>query len=677
MPMESDDEELGVQEIRHERKGRRLVTNAEVLDLELVVRSGRKKTTRLMSNGSKVDAGRMAQTPRSNHMPQTPRSNHCTPRSNSRHRTFRVPVDTGSEVDVELRKSISTPKSTPRSRACKVEVQAPVGPRPYAWFHPKHMKLSELSAKKGHATTLMPAAGRSTAKAVAQRRADQTADRRDAPPSKAFYHQTDVGRLQHVIQFTGSHVMPVTNKNRYEESEDELDDENEEAEEEVDDREQWTDDDEGKSEGDSSSAKSSRQPSKELLPPPPPERVHTSTLRTKKSFVAPSEPGSRRGSGASEIGGISDGDRKPLGVFWSIYGSGSKDLNINATLVEAQMSEALGYLCQRRNHAKYLRDRIYSKRCQELGLRTNSGVDKYLLSNPVCFCNLEIVNMRDLLLGDRGVQGILPLLRSARRLRSFNLAGNCLRELGVEKLSQALLDPGTVLKLCCLDLSKNPLSSASAGDLQHLVTKRQSVLLLGLKNTDLPMLRRQSLVRSCMARLAETEPLEMCEVWKMASPEYNFQDTDLWVKCGALVEQYSGVKEAAEAAEQNDSKARKTLNKVRSSILADFQKLQTHQTPGGPRMAGPLTKMQSESFLDLGAMMASMGMGGGSGDLSPLASEGDAASPRGPVAGELMLGPAEGGSLAVCAEGSLQHPAPPILAEGETEVPSLASGGGP
>jgi hypothetical protein len=245
-------------------------------------------------------------------------------------------------------------------------------------------------------------------------------------------------------------------------------------------------------------------------------------------------------------------------------------------------SEAAAYFCNRRNHPTYLRDKVYARRCGELGLHINSGVDNCLLKSTTCFCNLEECQLSNLLLGDRGVLGVLPLFKSGRRMKSLSLVGNGIRDKGMKDVMAALQDPGILLLLSVLDLSRNPITSRSAPDLQSLQSSRPQVLMLGLKDTCLPNVRRQFLLRTTIARFAATETNHMVKTWRLASPENGFVDSELWMQCTPIIEEHCTREQLAECLELlTGSKATKALE-GRNSALSR----KSTATPGGTSTPG-------------------------------------------------------------------------------------------
>eukprot|EP00929_Paragymnodinium_shiwhaense_P065416 TRINITY_DN32794_c0_g2_i1.p1 TRINITY_DN32794_c0_g2~~TRINITY_DN32794_c0_g2_i1.p1 ORF type:complete len:649 (+),score=138.35 TRINITY_DN32794_c0_g2_i1:134-2080(+) len=278
------------------------------------------------------------------------------------------------------------------------------------------------------------------------------------------------------------------------------------------------------------------------------------------------EEGSKVTTGESPI--VSEAAAEPTaataGVASSVANSGASPGDIERLKQPQQNKRPSGVnICNRKNHPIYLRDKVYHKSCEELDLRINTGVEKLLMHSGTCFCNLSHVSFKNLLLGDRGVQGILPLFRSGRRLRSLSLVGNHIREKGLKLVSDALSEAGILLGLSVLDLSANPIASASAMPLTSLLKVRADVLLLGLTKTMIPSLRRQFLSKVMLSKFTDTDPELMCDVWQYASPTTGFCDCELWMSCTPIIEEKCTREQIAECFEKlGDEKACEVLKEV-------------------------------------------------------------------------------------------------------------------
>mmetsp|Transcript_113158 Transcript_113158/g.320262 ORF Transcript_113158/g.320262 Transcript_113158/m.320262 type:complete len:618 (-) Transcript_113158:39-1892(-) len=250
---------------------------------------------------------------------------------------------------------------------------------------------------------------------------------------------------------------------------------------------------------------------------------------------------------------LSDDGGKCWNIFWR-KGSENNGIDDNARskiekLESNKTPDAMVFPCTRKNHPIFLHDKVYAKRCEDLDLRINSGVQNLLLNSSICFCNLETMSFRDFLLGDRGIEGILPLFRSVRRLKSLSLAGNRIREKGLRLVSNALRDPSILVTLVVLDLSYNPITSVSVPELMRLLTQRTSILMLGLMGTTLPGVRRQRLLWHTMASFAASDPCDMCKAWQLSGPGSGFADLPHWVQCTPIVEEHCSREQLAECME--------------------------------------------------------------------------------------------------------------------------------
>eukprot|EP00927_Polykrikos_kofoidii_P054360 TRINITY_DN48787_c0_g1_i1.p1 TRINITY_DN48787_c0_g1~~TRINITY_DN48787_c0_g1_i1.p1 ORF type:complete len:677 (+),score=74.98 TRINITY_DN48787_c0_g1_i1:35-2065(+) len=207
------------------------------------------------------------------------------------------------------------------------------------------------------------------------------------------------------------------------------------------------------------------------------------------------------------------------------------------TKVDSDSNIAAFFACKRKNHPTYLRDRVYAKRCSELNISINSGVENLILRSKSCFCDLEMVSFSDFLLGDRGVEGILPLFKACRRLKSLNLVGNSIRQHGLKILLKTLQDPDFLKCLAVLDLSRNPITSLSAPDVTQLLEARRDILMVGLQGTMLPDAHRRLLLRRTLAHLAVADPNDMSNAWQMACPSNGFVDYELWTQSMPIIEE--------------------------------------------------------------------------------------------------------------------------------------------
>eukprot|EP00928_Gymnodinium_smaydae_P004044 TRINITY_DN11415_c0_g1_i1.p1 TRINITY_DN11415_c0_g1~~TRINITY_DN11415_c0_g1_i1.p1 ORF type:complete len:595 (-),score=97.87 TRINITY_DN11415_c0_g1_i1:241-2025(-) len=288
-----------------------------------------------------------------------------------------------------------------------------------------------------------------------------------------------------------------------------------------------------------------------------------SDMGSSDTYTSSDEDGSFGGSSSSNSVDVTAKRRAPAGPLsrrtGAVQPSGrhgsmedgmGKQNSMNVKLGQLDQASAVGlFLCSRRNHPQFLFEKVYARRCTELNIHINSGVESILLDSALCFCNLESVNLTNLLLGDRGVLGVLPLFKSARRLKCLNLGGNKIREKGFRELTLQLSDPEVCSLLVVLDVSYNPISSTSATDLVTLLTKRRSILVLGMIGTDMPSVRRQNLLRRTLDSFAQAPTSDMCQAWQLSSPGTGFADSELWVQCASVVESSCSREQLAECME--------------------------------------------------------------------------------------------------------------------------------
>jgi len=229
---------------------------------------------------------------------------------------------------------------------------------------------------------------------------------------------------------------------------------------------------------------------------------------------------------------------------WDAYWFSSTEVGVassprtetNNLVNEPPSDSCLTFLCNRKKHPQFLMDEVYATACKDQSLRVNSGVEGILLRSGTCFCSLEVVSFRDFLLGDRGVRGILPLFKAGRRVRSLSLAGNAIHDKGLKAVAAALCEPGVLLLLSVLDLSGNHFTSSSVAELELLLKKRSSIIMLGLVQSMLSNERRQRLLRKALDNFEAADPNDMCKAWELASPGTGFMDSAHWVQCAAIVE---------------------------------------------------------------------------------------------------------------------------------------------
>lgn len=191
-------------------------------------------------------------------------------------------------------------------------------------------------------------------------------------------------------------------------------------------------------------------------------------------------------------------------------------------------------LCSK-EHRVHLRNQVYDPECSELKVNPNSGVKKLLANCDPCFCWLESVSFKNHLLGDRGVLGLLPLLKFCRTLKSLNLAGNGLRSEGLGALVSEFKTPGEHLGLCVLDLSHNPIHGKCFDEILRLVMSKRNLLLFGVQGTTLNFEQRQRLLRQALSNFDAADLAAKREAWEIADSGEYFSDRELWLRASQIL----------------------------------------------------------------------------------------------------------------------------------------------
>jgi len=199
-----------------------------------------------------------------------------------------------------------------------------------------------------------------------------------------------------------------------------------------------------------------------------------------------------------------------------------------------------------KGHGERLMRKIYKPRAEDINVKMNSGVRELLMTTPPCFCSLQAVNFRNFLIGNRGVQALWPLLRYARALKSLNLSGNDIHDSGMQHILQVLeadvqgSGKDDVGGLLVVDLSRNPITGSVFTDLMRFNDARADVLMLGLADTMMPMVKRQRILRQSLTKFAGVEPHLMLEAWRLAKDPLDFVDRELFIQCERIVEATHG-----------------------------------------------------------------------------------------------------------------------------------------
>jgi len=191
--------------------------------------------------------------------------------------------------------------------------------------------------------------------------------------------------------------------------------------------------------------------------------------------------------------------------------------------------------CDPVHHQVFLREQVYGARCNELGVRPNSGVIKMFkktVSVGDCMCRAREMNLTNHLLGDRGVSAVLPMLTFALNLRSLCLTGNSIRRHATRQICAILESSGVLGSLVVLELSNNPLGEACAEELVTLLRNRPSLLLLGTHEAQMPAARRQSLIKASVNNFCQADAVDKFDAYRIAKTCGWFVDLELlaWVK---------------------------------------------------------------------------------------------------------------------------------------------------
>lgn len=135
---------------------------------------------------------------------------------------------------------------------------------------------------------------------------------------------------------------------------------------------------------------------------------------------------------------------------------------------------------------------------------------------------------RNLLLGSRGVLAVLPLFPSLHRMKCLSFSGNGLRDAAVQAIAATLGDLDKAPGLLVLDLSNNPIAGTNAVEsLRSLLSRRRSVLCLGIAGTMLPDDRRKQILRQAVNNFSAADPYDALEAWRLTADGRNFADHGL------------------------------------------------------------------------------------------------------------------------------------------------------
>jgi len=173
--------------------------------------------------------------------------------------------------------------------------------------------------------------------------------------------------------------------------------------------------------------------------------------------------------------------------------------------------------CETPDHMLTLRDGVYVASCKQQRVKANSGVLSWFSGSDRCICLQEGGSFNNLLLGNRGILSVLPLLECMKALKHLSLNGNGLRDAGIRAVVSTLSGEEALPQLCVLDLSHNPLSMASADQIEPVIESRERLLLLGLTGTSLSGGQRQQLMSKALTNFENAAPDEALEAWRLAA----------------------------------------------------------------------------------------------------------------------------------------------------------------
>lgn len=192
--------------------------------------------------------------------------------------------------------------------------------------------------------------------------------------------------------------------------------------------------------------------------------------------------------------------------------------------------------CETPDHMLTLRDGVYVAACEQERVKANSGILSWFSGSDRCICMQEGGSFKNLLLGNRGILSVLPLLQCMKALKHLSLTGNGLRDAGIRAVVSTLSGEESLPQLCVLDLSHNPLSLASADQIEPVLDSRERLLLLGLTGTSLTGGQKQRLMSKALTNFENSAPDEALEAWRLAAST-GFADLELqaWYSANAKV----------------------------------------------------------------------------------------------------------------------------------------------
>eukprot|EP01061_Rhynchopus_euleeides_P034598 TRINITY_DN58443_c0_g1_i1.p1 TRINITY_DN58443_c0_g1~~TRINITY_DN58443_c0_g1_i1.p1 ORF type:complete len:246 (+),score=86.58 TRINITY_DN58443_c0_g1_i1:3-740(+) len=132
---------------------------------------------------------------------------------------------------------------------------------------------------------------------------------------------------------------------------------------------------------------------------------------------------------------------------------------------------------------------LYSETCDKNSVKPNSSIVDQLDAATEPLHTLDLSNTY---LGPRGFNVLVDIVNKHPTLRKLNLCNCLLNTDGIAKLCKVLRDPKAVSAVDTLDLSDNPLTSASGRALLYLLQTKRSITCVKLKRTHIsqPLLNK-------------------------------------------------------------------------------------------------------------------------------------------------------------------------------------------
>jgi len=168
----------------------------------------------------------------------------------------------------------------------------------------------------------------------------------------------------------------------------------------------------------------------------------------------------------------------------------------------------------------------YDAACQAIHVKPNSGLRSVLFNCKPCICNRASADFSSLLLGDRGIIGLLHIIPDMRGLRYLNLAGNGLRDTGLHAVLESLRKPMVVSGLIVLDVSHNPIDTNGADDLTEFLSGNRQLLMLGTAKTMMCSIMRRHLMKEVLCNFIAAAVDIASEALFLSGEDTGFCDID-------------------------------------------------------------------------------------------------------------------------------------------------------